>query len=313
MSGEKKVRGRYLEDIETGRKFCKGLLKWNEKENTRQMPWKGEKDPYKIWLSEVILQQTRVEQGLKYYEAFIKSFPTVHQLAKASDKKIYKLWEGLGYYSRCKNLILSARFISNELKGIFPATYDTILQLKGIGSYTASAIASFAYNLPHAVLDGNVFRVLSRIYDVETPIDSKEGKHLFTYLARQTLSKKRAGEYNQAIMDFGAVICKPVPLCSKCFFKKHCLAYLDGKQQLLPVKEKEQKIKERWFNYAILRFEDEYAIRERMAKDIWQHLFEFPLIETSRAISNDELKEAVSKQFGINAKAMHALAQVYLQ
>src|SRR5690348_231720 len=159
------------------------------------MPWKGEKDPYKIWLSEIILQQTRVEQGLKYYENFIRTFPDVHALAKAPEEKVFKLWEGLGYYSRCRNLITAAKFISKDLKGIFPKDFDSIVQLKGVGNYTASAIASFAYNLPYAVLDGNVFRVLSRIFDIETAIDSTEGKKYFSEFAQSILPKQKAGEY----------------------------------------------------------------------------------------------------------------------
>ena len=282
-----------------GKKFAKKLLHWNRSNNPRQMPWKGEKDPYKIWISEIILQQTRVEQGLKYYEAFIKNFPTVHHLAKAPDQKVFKIWEGLGYYSRCKNLLASARYISKELKGIFPQDYESILNLKGVGSYTAAAIASFAYNLPYAVLDGNVFRALSRIFDIGLPIDSNEGKQMFSSMAQSMLPDKNAGEYNQAIMDFGATICKPVPLCANCFFNKDCKAFLQGKQQLLPVKAKGLRIRERWFNYIIIRFQDQYAIRERTTKDIWQHLFEFPLIETNKLISDPEIQELIARHFGI--------------
>src|SRR5579875_495218 len=211
MSTKKKLTSFSPDDFDAvlQKTFVQELLKWNKEKNKRQMPWKGEKDAYKIWLSEIILQQTRVEQGLKYYENFIKAFPNVHFLAKAPEQKVFKLWEGLGYYSRCKNLIASAKFISKELNGVFPNDFESILQLKGVGNYTASAIASFAYNLPYAVLDGNVFRVLSRIFDIETPMDSAEGKKNFSELAQTILPKTKAGEYNQAIMDFGAVICKP--------------------------------------------------------------------------------------------------------
>jgi A/G-specific adenine glycosylase len=227
------------------------LLAWNRTGNQRKMPWKGEKDPYRIWLSEVILQQTRVEQGLKYYQNFISTYPDVHALANAPVEKVFKTWEGLGYYSRCRNLISTARLISTELNGNFPKTYESILQLKGVGSYTAAAIASFAYNLPYAVLDGNVFRVLSRIFDIDVPIDSSQGKKHFSDLAQNILPQQNAGEFNQAIMDFGAVICKPVPECSICFFNSYCDAYLSGRQELLPVKEKKITIKQRWFNYAV--------------------------------------------------------------
>jgi A/G-specific adenine glycosylase len=283
----------------TAKLFVKGLLKWNKKSNTRQMPWKGEKDPYKIWLSEIILQQTRVEQGLKYYENFIRSFPSVEALARAPEEKVFKLWEGLGYYSRCRNLIETARRIAKERKGGFPSDYASILQLKGVGSYTAAAIASFAYNLPHAVVDGNVFRVLSRILDIETPIDSTEGKKQFGSLAQNMLPESKAGAYNQAIMDFGAVICKPVPACGTCFFRQHCKAYQQGKQQGLPVKEKTIRIKKRWMNYIVLTYKNEVALRQRTGKDVWQHLFEFALIETAGPCSPQQVLKQFEKQYGI--------------
>lgn len=258
------------------------LLKWNRENNTRQMPWKGEKDPYKIWLSEIILQQTRVEQGMAYYNNFVKHFPDVHKLAKAPEKKIFKLWEGLGYYSRCRNLLISAKYISKELKGRFPDTYENIKELKGVGPYTAAAISSFAFNLPHAVVDGNVFRVLARIFGIHTPIDSTAGKKYFTGLANKLLDTKQPGLYNQAIMDFGAVICKPVPVCSQCAFNKSCYAFLYKKITALPVKEKKLSIKKRWFYYLVLKHKDETAIYQRTEKDIWQHLYEFPMIETGK-------------------------------
>lgn len=295
-----------------GRLFVQKLLTWNKKKNNRQMPWKGEKDPYKIWLSEIILQQTRVEQGLKYYQNFIKAFPNVHALAKAPDEKIFKLWEGLGYYTRCRNLITTSKFISKDLKGIFPGDFESILQLKGIGNYTASAIASFAYNLPYAVLDGNVFRVLSRIFDIEIPIDTAEGKKIFFQLAQTVLPKTKAGEYNQAIMDFGAVICKPYPECKACFFNKYCKAYLQGKQDLLPIKEKKIKIKERWLNYFIIKFKDSVLIRQRTSKDIWQQLFEFLLIETGEAVSSKTILKLFTEQYGVeifHCKASHSMKQ----
>lgn len=251
------------------------------------MPWKGEKDPYKIWLSEIILQQTRVEQGLKYYQNFIKTFPDVHKLAKAPDEKIFKLWEGLGYYSRCRNLITTARYISNERNGEFPLSYDKIKELKGIGPYTAAAISSFAYNLPYAVVDGNVFRVLARVFGIYKPIDSTEGKKYFTLLADEVLDKKQPGLHNQAIMDFGAVVCKPVaPLCSACFFSKHCVAFTNNMIAALPVKKKKITIKQRWFYYFEMEYRNEVVIVQRTGKDIWKDLYEFPLIE-----ANKEMKE----------------------
>lgn len=287
--------------------FVRRLLSWNKKKNTRRMPWKGEKDPYKIWLSEIILQQTRVEQGLKYYENFISTFPDVHALAKAPAEKVFKLWEGLGYYSRCKNLITAAKFISKDLHGVFPYLFEDILQLKGVGNYTASAIASFAYNLPHAVLDGNVFRVLSRIFDIETPVDSTVGKKQFSELAQKNLPKKKAAEYNQAIMDFGAVICKPYPECKICFFNDQCRAFLSGREGALPVKEKKIKIKHRWLNYLVIRCGNEILIRQRTEKDIWQQLFEFLLIESQKPLIANKFLNLFEKQYGINEyRIIHA-------
>ncbi|MEO7393619.1 MAG: A/G-specific adenine glycosylase [Chitinophagaceae bacterium] len=271
-------------------KFSILLLKWNQEKNNRQMPWKGETDPYKIWLSEIILQQTRVEQGLGYYNNFIKTFSDIHKLAKATDKKIFKLWEGLGYYTRCRNLIATARYISKDLNGKFPDTYDDIKKLKGIGPYTAAAISSFAFNLPHAVVDGNVFRVLARIFGIATPIDTTEGKKIFAVLAEKLLDNNHPGLYNQAIMDFGATICKPAaPLCTNCVFKKHCWAFLKNKVNELPVKEKKITIRKRWFYYLILDYKNEIAIRHRIEKDIWQHLYEFPLIETEKEVGKKRI------------------------
>lgn len=266
------------------------------------MPWKGEHDPYKIWLSEIILQQTRVEQGWSYYNKFIKVFPDVHELAKTPDETIFKLWEGLGYYTRCRNLIATARYISKERKGKFPDTYEDIKALKGVGPYTAAAISSFAFNLPHAVVDGNVFRVLSRVFGIAAPIDSTQGKKIFSSLADELLDKKQPGLYNQAIMDFGAVVCKPAaPLCTVCIFKKHCFAFLHNKVNDLPVKEKKIRIRKRWFYYLVIEYKNKIAIRQRMGKDIWQDLYEFPLIETTNE-SNAKtiLQQAEKKRWLLN-------------
>jgi A/G-specific adenine glycosylase len=271
--------------------FTKRLLKWNQS-NHRAMPWKGEKDPYKIWLSEIILQQTRVEQGLEYYNRFIATFPTVNHLAKASETKVFKLWEGLGYYTRCKNLIATAKYISNELNGKFPEKYDEILQLKGIGPYTAAAIGSFAFNLPHAVVDGNVFRVLARFFGIQTPVDSAEGKKIFTTLANNLLDKKQPGIYNQALMDFGATICKPQqPLCLTCPLKVSCVAYLQGSVNALPVKEKSIAKRSRWLYYVVIEHNDLVYTRKRMSKDIWENLYEFVLYENESELTGKEIKK----------------------
>jgi len=270
--------------------FTQTLLLWNAIENTRQMPWKGEKDPYKIWISEIILQQTRVSQGIDYYNRFIQHFPNIKKLATAPEKKIYKLWEGLGYYTRCKNLIETAKFIYKNLDGKFPEKYEDILSLKGIGSYTASAIASFAFNQPYAVLDGNVFRVLSRFFGKEIPINTTEGKKFYGDLSQLLLDKKKPASYNQAIMDFGAVICKPLlPLCSECPFKNECVAFLHNKVSVLPMNTKVITQKERFFNYIIVECNHKFYIRKRIEKDIWQNLYEFFLIETGSLINEEDI------------------------
>ncbi|MEO8109868.1 MAG: A/G-specific adenine glycosylase [Ginsengibacter sp.] len=270
--------------------FTKALLKWNCNDNKREMPWKGEKDPYKIWISEIILQQTRVQQGLAYYQRFIKTFPDAQSLAAAPEQKVFKLWEGLGYYSRCRNLIASAKFIDGELDGKFPETYSDILTLKGVGAYTASAIASFAYNQPYAVVDGNVFRVLSRFFGIETPVDIAAGKKLYSLLAGELLDKKNPGIYNQAIMDFGAIICKPAqPLCDSCPLQLKCIAFNKQLVNVLPVKEKSIKRKERFFNYLIVDYAGSFYVHKRSAKDIWQGLYEFILLETKQALTEADL------------------------
>lgn len=269
--------------------FLEILIKWNRNENKREMPWKREKDPYKIWISEIILQQTRVNQGLGYYNRFISKWPTVKSLANAEDQEVFKLWEGLGYYSRCKNIIASSKYINDQLKGHFPATYAEILQLKGIGNYTAAAIASFAYNQPYAVVDGNVFRILARFFGVSIPVDTNEGKKFFNSLASDLLDKKNPAEYNQAIMDFGAVICKPAqPLCGVCPFQKKCIAFKNNLIKVLPVKEKKIKQKTRFFNYLVVTQGNKIFVHKRTSKDIWQHLFEFILVETPALFSEEK-------------------------
>lgn len=268
------------------------------------MPWKFEKDPYKIWLSEIILQQTRVEQGTAYYNRFVKKYPNVNELASAEDIEVFKLWEGLGYYSRCKNLIYTAKYISENYNGIFPKDYNDILKLKGIGPYTAAAISSFAYNKPYAVLDGNVMRILSRFFGISTPIDSNEGKKIFSALAQDLLDKSNSAIYNQAIMDFGATVCKPqLASCTTCLLATKCTAFKTNSVDLYPVKAKKINKKTRWFNYIIISQNDKIYVRKRSGGDIWQNLHEFYLIETTdknsfeELIRSDPFISAIGKQF----------------
>ncbi len=259
--------------------FRKKLLEWSS-EQRRPLPWKGEKDPYLIWLSEIILQQTRVEQGLPYFERFKKRFPKVEDLASASEDEVFKLWEGLGYYSRARNLHHTAKYIAGPLGGQFPYTYGEILKLKGVGPYTAAAIASFAFDLPHAVVDGNVFRVLARFLAIETPIDGAEGKKRFREVAQEALDPKQAARYNQAIMDFGALQCTPrSPDCTGCVMQERCRAFALQKVGQLPVKQKSIRRKQRFFHFLLINKAGKVAIRKRQAKDIWRNLYEFPLIE----------------------------------
>lgn len=290
-------------------RFTKRLLEWDERFNFRQMPWKGEKDPYRIWLSEIILQQTRVEQGWAYYEKFIQHFPDIKSLAAAPDQQVFKLWEGLGYYSRCRNLLFTARLIAEKYNGLFPSVHKEVLALKGVGPYTAAAICSFAYNAPHAVVDGNVERVLSRYYGIETPIDSTAGKKQFTELAQSLLPHSHSAKFNQAIMDFGAVLCKPQqPLCSTCLLKKDCVAFKTNRQQELPVKNKSIKLKDRWFYFYLAKWRGKYYIAQRTGKDIWSQLYQFPLVESSKELKEKFILKAY-EQYESNADSFE---QVHL-
>lgn len=260
--------------------FTTQLLHWHKKYNKRALPWKQEKDPYKIWLSEIILQQTRAEQGLPYYEKFVKNYPTVIHLAKAKDDEVFKLWEGLGYYSRCKNLLATARFIAKEKKGVFPTTYQEVLQLKGVGNYTAAAICSFAYNLPHAVVDGNVYRILARFFGIDEAVDSTQGKKRFNHLANKYLHPKNPAAYNQAIMDFGATVCRPKNAkCETCVLQKECASFKNNSVYQFPLKQKKIVHQQRFFYFLVIEFDNQYLITKRIAKDIWQNLHQFFLIE----------------------------------
>jgi A/G-specific adenine glycosylase len=272
--------------------FTKQLLLWNVEANGRKMPWKGEKNPYRIWLSEIILQQTRVEQGWDYYQRFIRKYPTIKKLASADETEVFKLWEGLGYYRRCKFLIESAKYIAKNLNGNFPDQYESIIKLKGVGPYTAAAIASFAFNLPYAVVDGNVYRILSRYFGISIPIDSDDGIKYFAGFSAELLDKSWPGIYNQSIMDFGATVCKPVPLCLDCPLQKKCFAFKSNTIELYPVKKKKPVRKIRWFYYIIAEYDHHILIKKREQKDIWQNLHEMILHESKEELSIDQLNQS---------------------
>jgi A/G-specific adenine glycosylase len=279
------------------------LISWYKK-NKRDLPWRDTTDPYRIWLSEIILQQTQVVQGLSYYNKFVENFPTVKHLANAKEDKVMRLWQGLGYYSRARNLHAAAKTIHSTHKGVFPKTLASIKELKGVGDYTAAAIASFAYQLPHAVVDGNVNRVLSRLFDVDTPINSAQGKKEFQLLADELLNVKKPALHNSAMMEFGALWCKPQnPKCENCPVQEYCLAFQNNTVYQRPVKDKKLKIKERFFHYFIFNDKDSVYIQKRTAKDIWQNLYEFYLIESDESMNPEEiLKHKGLKGLGVKFK-----------
>ncbi|MCX6310883.1 MAG: A/G-specific adenine glycosylase [Bacteroidetes bacterium] len=279
------------------------ILNWYQK-NKRDLPWRKTRKPYEIWLSEVILQQTRVQQGLPYYFSFLNKFPTINKLAEASEHDILKLWQGLGYYSRARNLHSAAKSIVSEHKGQFPETFLELKKLKGIGDYTAAAISSFCFNEVQAVVDGNVYRVLSRIFGIDTPIDSTEGKKEFRELANELISQKHPGEFNQAIMEFGALQCVPKnPDCEKCPFVQFCVARKKKMIDVLPIKLKKTKVTNRYFYYLVIRHKGNVYLKKRTEKDIWRNLHDFPLIETKEKLSEKKLIQTKEwKSFFSNSK-----------
>ncbi len=267
--------------------FGEKLLAWYA-ENKRELPWRDTTDPYMIWISEIILQQTRVVQGYDYFLRFIRRFPDVTALAEAEEDEVMKYWQGLGYYSRARNLHAAAK----SMNGVFPTTYEGVRSLKGVGDYTAAAICSFAYGMPCAVVDGNVYRVLSRYLGIDTPIDGTEGKKLFAALAEEMLDKSRPAVYNQAIMDFGAIQCTPQsPDCMFCPLVDDCSALRNGLVTKLPVKQHKTKTSNRYFNYIYVRMGACTYLHKRTGDDIWKNLFELPLVETAAPVPEDEFRE----------------------
>ena len=274
--------------------FSDKILTWYE-ENKRTLPWRGTRDPYKIWLSEIMLQQTRVVQGTPYYLKFISNYPKVHDLANASEEEVLKLWQGLGYYSRARNLHATAKMVVNVYGGNFPDTYKELLSLKGVGDYTASAISSICFDRPEPVVDGNVYRVLARYFGVDLPINSTEGVKYFKKLAREVMDTGNIRDYNQGIMEFGAIQCSPKnPNCNVCPLNESCVALQKNKVDQLPVKLKKTKVRNRYFNYVVFMSQDEKTILEqRKGKGIWQNLWQFPLIESEKELLDAEFLKNV--------------------
>lgn len=265
------------------------LINWYA-ENRRDLPWRNNPTPYQVWLSEVILQQTRVNQGMDYYLRFIERWPTVEALAQASEEEVLKMWQGLGYYSRARNLHHCARQVVEQYGGRFPADFEKLRKLKGIGDYTAAAIASIAFNLPHAVVDGNVYRVLARLYDIDTPININAGQSLFAQLADQILDHRQPGLHNQAMMEFGALHCTPKnPNCLHCPLQAQCLAFDRQTVMQRPVKLAKPKVTTRYFHYIVIKMKGKIYLHKRNGNDIWKNLYDFPCIESEKAMTADEV------------------------
>jgi A/G-specific adenine glycosylase len=271
--------------------FGEIIIDWYHS-HKRDLPWRRTTEPYKIWLSEIILQQTRVDQGLSYYNRFVKEYPTIQKLARAREHDVLKLWQGLGYYSRARNLHHAAKDIVKRFNGKFPCTYDDLLSLKGVGDYTAAAIASFSFNGKYAVVDGNVYRVLARYLGISMPVNLSSARKVFTDAALELMDALPSNDFNQAIMEFGALQCKPQnPDCNKCPLQNSCFAFSHKKVNVLPRKEKKVVVRTRYFNYLVIRKGPHTFMRRRTGNDVWKNLYDFPLIETSKKISGKKLAE----------------------
>ncbi|MBT8254410.1 MAG: A/G-specific adenine glycosylase [Flavobacteriaceae bacterium] len=287
------------------KKFRQILTRWYSG-HKRTLPWRGVRDPYRIWLSEIILQQTQIAQGMPYYKTFIESFPKVEDLAKASEDEVLKLWQGLGYYSRARNLHKTAQIVTDQLNGRFPGSYKELIKLPGIGDYTASAIASICYDEASAVVDGNVYRFFSRYFGIDTPIDSGTAKSEFKNLAQELLPERDIGDHNQAVMEFGSQQCRPKnPDCQRCVYSSSCYALQHEMVDRLPVKKKKTKIRKRFFNYLIIKSKEGQKIlmQKRQKQDIWKNLYEFPLVETTCSVTADDaIIEEVGNQLLNNSE-----------
>lgn len=295
------------------RYFSQKVVEWYLK-HKRNLPWRTTTDPYKVWLSEIILQQTRVQQGLPYYNQFVKKFPTIRKLAQATEQSVLRAWQGLGYYSRARNLHQCARIITRQHRGKFPDNYADLLTLPGIGPYTAAAIASICFGQPVAVVDGNVFRVLARIFGMHDPVNSTLGKQRFTALANTLIDKTRPALFNQAMMEFGALYCTPKnPLCAECIFKQNCVAYAGNLQADLPVKTKKQATRNRFFNYLVFRQGNSLFMKKRVGSDIWKGLYDFYLIESSRPTPIKSLFNKTNKRLALLSKGCNGyrISSVY--
>ncbi len=281
--------------------FSTKIIRWYEK-NKRDLPWRIISDPYKIWISEIILQQTRIEQGIDYYHAFLETFRDIQSLASAKEEEVLKIWQGLGYYSRARNMHKTSKIIVEEQRGIFPSDHYKLLQLPGIGEYTAAAIMSIAFKKPYSVVDGNVQRVLTRVFGIADPVDTSAGKKKINELANQLMNKSKPGIYNQAVMEFGALYCKPKnPACSNCIFINNCSAFKTNSVDELPAKKKKAVQRNRYFNYLVMvspqKDDRSILVKKRAENDIWKNLYDFPLIETDKPITTKSIKKELLHQY----------------
>ncbi len=295
--------------------FGVSIIAWYDL-NKRDLPWRKTKDPYKIWLSEVLLQQTRVDQGMSYYLRFIESYPTVQDLAKAAEEDVLNLWQGLGYYSRARNLHFAAKQIVNDFGGIFPKTYKGILTLKGVGDYTASAIASICFGEEVAVVDGNVYRVLSRFLMIDTPIDTSKGNKEFKSVAMELIKGNDPNRFNQGVMELGATICTPKkPNCFECPINESCMSYAAQKMLAFPVKAKKLKQKVKYFNYLVIEYDGSTFLEQRVGKGIWENMYQFPLLETSKELFalDKEAEGLIFKKVSLTVKHILSHQIIYVK
>jgi A/G-specific adenine glycosylase len=296
-------------------KFSSKITRWYG-HHKRDLPWRKTSDPYRIWLSEIILQQTRIDQGLAYYQRFLEAYPDVVSLASAEEQDVLKLWQGLGYYTRARNLHRTAKIVAEKYRGTFPQSWEEVINLPGIGSYTAAAILSIAFGKPYPVVDGNVYRLLTRLHAIDTPIDSGTGKRIVENKAHELLDRKDPGTYNQAVMEFGALYCKPVnPDCPRCIFKSECHAFKKKEVEKFPVKKPRRNQRFRYFHYFLFTFRSNHStkilINKRGGDDIWQNLYDFPLIETSRHTSLTRLKESGFNDLDLKNMSLNIMGNEY--
>ena len=292
--------------------LSKLILKWYDI-NKRDLPWRQTKNPYNIWISEIILQQTRMEQGIYYYNRFISKFPDLKTLANSDEKDVLLLWQGLGYYSRARNLHYTSKYLFNQLNSEFPETYDELIKLKGIGDYTASAISSICFEKAQPVLDGNVFRIISRVYEINNPIDLNSSRKVFKEKAKEMMPNERFGDYNQSLMDFGSIICKPIkPLCSSCVISKICSAFKNNSVEYFPVKNSKNKVKSLYFDYIVVKNND-YVLLEQIKKGIWKNLYQFPVYISESQKDKKEILKFLAEKYQTKNLKINLIDSEFIQ